>query len=585
MKILKSILSVVAAATIVACGHDVDDYQTNNRMVEVGFSMPVAVDQRTTIGEDGKTTHWEAGDKVALWARNSSGDYTLSGSTFYLHHFSTDYNRAIFTATIPEMAEDTYDYMFCSPLPKSTNGTKVTYTVSSTQDGTYQGEHDIMIATPVTAPALDDAATSEFEVSMHHMMHALRITIPEGRNLFGYRFTRLEITFPIPVVGDITLDVKNPDADPVYSNLSNTLVIENANGFDAGDTIWAFVLPGTVDGTVSYSVKGENRRSVVNDYPMSRNLQSGHVTPISMATPELYLYTVFYIRIDENFLGEDFNSFTVTDHNGNQLGSFMRNAENIYPLEFFGEIDLSQHQNKDLTITFDSDHAIVTNTVNTGTITPYCEHYLEPVDVPYLFEEDFSSVPSFGDGHDDPANGFNGDSKNYSSWFADHTSNARMAGWSGGRYGCSGGQSIRMCCRSETGLGSIKNYRGRVDSAPMSKIKSGVTTGLRVQFDYSAATRSYLLSSGSTLLKFGWTNSTGVIGPATNISNIVINGLEITDSSGSYTNVATHADVKFTGASNATRLSWMSDTNAPGALAGNANFWLYVDNIKVQIAN
>ena len=69
MKILKSILSVVAAATIVACGHDVDDYQTNNRMVEVGFSMPVAVDQRTTIGEDGKTTHWEAGDKVALCLR------------------------------------------------------------------------------------------------------------------------------------------------------------------------------------------------------------------------------------------------------------------------------------------------------------------------------------------------------------------------------------------------------------------------------------------------------------------------------------------------------------------------------------
>ena len=140
-----------------------------------------------------------------------------------------------------------------------------------------------------------------------------------------------------------------------------------------------------------------------------------------------------------------------------------------------------------------------------------------------------------------------------------------------------------MCCRSETALSSIKNYRGRVDTPPMSKLKSGVTATLRVQFTYSAATRSYLLGSGNTLLNFGWTNSTGVIGPATNISNVVINNQVVGDATGSYTNVATPADVTFSGASNATRLSWMSDTDAPGALAGNANFWLYIDNIKVQV--
>ena len=117
----------------------------------------------------------------------------------------------------------------------------------------------------------------------------------------------------------------------------------------------------------------------------------------------------------------------------------------------------------------------------------------------------------------------------------------------------------------------------------MSKLKSGVTATLRVQFTYSAATRSYLLGSGNTLLNFGWTNSTGVIGPATNISNVVINNQVVGDATGSYTNVATPADVTFSGASNATRLSWMSDTDAPGALAGNANFWLYIDNIKVQV--
>jgi uncharacterized protein YbjQ (UPF0145 family) len=34
------------------------------------------------------------------------------------------------------------------------------------------------------------------------------------------------------------------------------------------------------------------------------------------------------------------------------------------------------------------------------------------------------------------------------------------------------------------------------------------------------------LASGSTLLNFGWTNTSGVIGPTTDITNKVINGKE-----------------------------------------------------------
>lgn len=585
MRFLRTVLSVVVAAVaVVACGDDMEGGATSavrpDDMVEVGFSVPMAV-SRTAIADDGTTAYWVPGDKVALWAENSAGEYVVDGAPFSMRHYSAEYERALFTAIIPAMAEDTYRYAMCSPLPDAVNGTQVTYTVSAEQTGLYDGEHDIMLATPTQTGALTAKGT-DFNVVMRHKMHAVRIDIPEGRNLFGYRFTSLEITFPAPVVGDVTYDVTDPNAEPIYTNLSNVITVNNPEGFDAGDTIWVFVLPGTVDGNITYRVRNTDRRSEVASYYLARNMRSGHVTPIRMATPAMERYTAFHFSIGENYLGEDFNSFTIFDHNNTALGTFQRNDANDYVLEYKGEIDLSAYQNKDFTLTFDSTHAIVSATLNVGTLTPYTEHIMPSVDVPYLFEESFSDVSAFSDGHDDPANGFNGDSKNYSSWFSDHTSHSRMSGWSGGRYGCSSG-SLRMCCRSETALSSIKNYRGRVDTPPMSKLKSGVTATLRVQFTYSAATRSYLLGSGNTLLNFGWTNSTGVIGPATNISNVVINKQVVGDATGSYTNVATPADVTFSGASNATRLSWMSDTDAPAALAGNANFWLYIDNIKVQV--
>ena len=584
MRLLKSILVMAAAAmTVAGCAHDVETAPAQrpsvDGKVEVGFMLPVDT-SRTTIDSDGRTTRWVAGDKVLLWAENSAGNYTIEAEPFSLVRFSQQFDKAFFTAMISPMEADSYRYIMCSPLPDAVEGTKVMYNVSSVQSGAYDGIHDIMVATPTEAGALTKLGT-EFDVQMHHQLHAVRIDIPEGRNLFGRRFTTLEITFPAPVVGDITFDVSNPTAAPQYTNLSNVITVSNAEGFDAGDTIWVFVLPGMVDGSVSYRVNTEDQRSEVASYPFSRNMLGGHVTPIRMATPPMERYTSFHFSVGANYLGEDFNSLTIKDHNGTALGTFQRNAQNEYILEYYGEIDLTAYQNKIFTIEFDSPHAIVSNTLAMGQLTPYTKHVMQPVDVPYLFEESFSDVSAFSDGHDDPANGFNGDSNNYSSWFSNYTSHSRMAGWSGGRYGCSSG-SIRMCCRTETAL-AIKSYRGRIDTAPMSKIKSGVTTSLRVQFDYSAANRTYLLASGSTLLNFGWTNTSGVIGPATDITNKVINGKEISDTSGSYTNVRTHADVTFSGASNATRLSWMSSTNASGSI-GNANFWLYVDNIKVQIA-
>lgn len=112
----------------------------------------------------------------------------------------------------------------------------------------------------------------------------------------------------------------NPDAEPIYTNTSNTIILENSNGFAEGSDIWAFVLPGTVDGDVSYKVRGEGRQSVNKSYALSKTMVKGHITPIRMATPELYLYTSFLLTEGESYLGEDFNSFQVYDFNGSLFG-------------------------------------------------------------------------------------------------------------------------------------------------------------------------------------------------------------------------------------------------------------------------
>lgn len=588
MKISLSKLLLMAVAVVaVACSSEVDSDSPNfKELIEkVSIAVPTAADSRTTIDPDGMTTRWASGDKLAVWAKNEAGDYVLSGTQFMMHHYSEEFDYAFFDANIPAMAEGEYTYYLSYPMPKSVNGTEVTYSVAQTQSGVYDGKYDIMLAeVPAVAEALSSTATT-LNTVMRHQMHAVKITIPEGRNIFGYDVTRLEITFPNPVVGDIIFDVANPDAEPIYTNTSNTIILENSNGFAEGSDIWAFVLPGTVDGDVSYKVRGEGRQSVDKSYVLSKTMVKGHITPIRMATPEVYKYTVFYFSIAENLLGEDFNTFTVTDHNGAQLASFTRNDENLYAMEFFGDIDLSGHQNVDLTLTFDSDHAIIPVKVNTGVINEYCEHTMPAVTIPYLFEEDFSRAASFGDGHDNPGTGFNGDSKDYGSLFSDYTTG--WDGWSGARFAVQAGLAIRTCARFETGLGVTKTYNGRFDTAPMARLKENANAPLSVSFTYSSGLVTGTITgvSGNVLMSVGWTSTSGVIKGETDLQNVGLSGHLISDLAGAFDSVPTAMTVSLTGCNNTSRLSFGVDHNAKGQFAGNANFHLYIDNIKVQIAN
>lgn len=587
MKIPKTIISMLMLAMgVVACNTEVTPTIGGvAESVEVGFAMPVDV-TRTTIDPDGMTTRWAPGDKLAVWAKDGSGNFTFESTTFTLHHFSQSYDMAYFTANIPAMAEGDYTYMFSYPQPKSTVGAQATYNVSATQSGKYDGKYDIMLAEPVVEGSLTTGEYVKLNTTMRHQMHALKITIPEGRNLFGQRFYRLEITFPHDVVGDVMLDVSDPNEPLVYNNTSNVITVENAEGFDAGDDIWVFVLPGTINGDVSYKVRGELRPSNVATYPLTRTLEAGHVTPIRMAIPTIYPYfTAIHFSVDQNNLGEEFNYFDLYDSNGTHMGTYERNSSNKYTWFYEGEFDADQYDNTSWRVVFDSEHAIVETAVSLGDMTDYMEH-TRWMNVPYLFSEDFSTITSYSR---DVVTGAQGTA--VTAYDLSNSTYGLRAGWSGARTGGEAAKSIRVGSRVDRVWGYTHTY-GRLDSPAMSGLKDGVTVKVAVSFNYSGGRDGD--SGYSPRAVCGYTTTSGLInGTSGSFSDDAdgwndINGYTLIPSistSGSYTNVSQSMSYNIEECTNSHRLSWQIRATGEGDFISNGNQWMFIDNVKVQIAN
>lgn len=583
MNIVSKIISVVALTMgVVACSTDVAPTMGGAESVEVGFAMPMDA-TRTSIADDGMTTRWAAGDRLAVWAKDSGGRYVVENSVFTLRNFSDSYDMAYFSGNVPAMPEGDYTYLLSYPTPKKVVSTLATYTVSDKQSGEYDGVYDIMIAEPVTDGSLTEGNNVVLNTTMRHKMHALKITIPEGRNIFGSRFTRLKITFPVKVVGDITFDLSDFSEEPIYSNMSNIITVENDKGFDAGDDIWVFVIPGTVDGNVSYKVESATQRSVVNTYPLQRTLAAGHVTPIRMATPELYRYTSFVLSEGVNNLGEDFNSFQVYDKDNTLLASFARNAENRYEFGFEGNVDFTPWHNTDLRLVLDSDHAIVETRVRIGTIDHSHTNVLTPFVVPYLLEEDFSGLnTSWSDmmtsAQVAPAK---------TPTTRDLSSMGIKAGWTGSHTGGEAANAMAIYTRVDEVIAATRTY-GRLDSPQLTGLKSGASAKLKVSFNYSGGRSGD--EAYSIIGVFGRTTTTGQIGARAavegsptweNITDYV--NLPTIPLTGSYANIDQTVEYTITGVTSSCRLSWvvMGDGKTSGITNGNQ--WMFIDNINVQI--
>lgn len=606
MKILQRLASLFAVSVmVVSCHNEVESTSqttiSNAEEHEVCIVLPVDA-TRTGIADDGKSTEWREGDELAIWAANSGGSYEFSNAIFMLRYFSTEWDKAYFVGNVAAMAEDDYTYYMSYPRPTSVDGTNVTYRVAAEQSGMYDGKYDIMVAEPVVTGSLTSGKRVEMNTIMRHQMHALKITVPEKASNFDTKVYALDVTFPMPVVGDITIDVTNPDAAPVYTNTSNTISVKSAEGFDVGSDIWVFVLPGTVSGDVSYEIKGAEQRSEVATYSLERELVRGHVTPIRMAMPPFAKYTAFNFSIGANYLGEDFNFFTLYDNNGTNMGTYYRNAENRYTFEYNGEFDVTPYNNKEWTLVFDSENAVVENKVNMGTLKPYFMQDITPVDVPYLLFEDFndaSESESYGN-------------NSYGSNDREQTGVAlsgSLAGWNAARYWIKPG-AARVNTRSQVVkfIMAFQSYHyGRLDTPPLGDgtrgIKPGKKVSVQLSFDsalykHKSSTLTYTeagvsvathtnatnpidgIPTGSTGISSSYDTTIADIGTTYYSQNLENNAGE--DAFGqSFPTYTTELQ----SATSDTRLCFYAHLKTGEAsFANNVEVNVYIDNIKVSIA-
>lgn len=553
---------------------------------------------RTTLDEEGTQVKWQTGDQLALWAVNSASQRVIEAATFSLYHYNASYNSASFRGSIPALAEDTYSYYAVSPVPAATDGLQASYDIPAVQDGTFHGEWDVMVAKPVTGEALREHDRKDangisdnsdiVNLQFAHKIHVLKITLP--KNDLGEPITEIELTFPTAVTGRLTVDASNPEADATLSGGSKTLTLRFAEPKDAGDVVYAMIAPVTLDEGQQISILaiGESCESESRTFaPASadRTFAAGHTTPINYNVPGLgRMFTRLNFRLDEagaNTLGEEIDSFTVTApegwvfEDGTRSRTFDVTGTGDY-LVRFRDYPNQTTETSGFQVTYDSEHALLTETFTLPAVTPETLNQVAAFRVPYLFEEDFSGVN--GAGHDDDK--YTGDASGYD------LQDMNLPGWSGQRVGSNAeARAVRVHSRHEGAWGINAYYNGRITSAPLSNLKSS-TQPVSVKITFRTGGSHAGTAYGSNFCQFGTTTNTGNMLYSDTDMTAVGDRLTIPGEC-SYTNIP-HAIETLPAfpATKETRLSWkVTNDDSKSPFGGSyTSYYVYLDDIRVSIA-
>lgn len=609
--------------------------------VTVGFCVGNGPDTRTSINEDGISTSWSRDDKIALWAINSEGASALENTAFHIYYRDLP-NYAMFTAELANaMPEGQYTYYATYPTPNSvSDNTKATFTIPSMQDGKMGGGAAIMVANPTVGDQLRGVlgVGGEYEIgddhlslTMSHKTHALRFYARSDK--WGFdpndKIERITLIMPQDVAGDVGVNYTDPLAAMSITNgvKSITLNLDEPIGPSASaaaiEHAVAAILPPTA--TFGDNDKLEVRaytatKAIRNYFPLagrgagadvSKQMAAGHVTPVALdcsAPQESYKIR---FTIGTNNLGEDVNTITLTapagtlwSANGSSIltidakNTIYKNGYYDLAFDCFDEASVAAYRNlngKSIEATYDSNSAIVRNTF-TMNIDSSSTTNVE-LTVPYLFFEDFSTIKTY-DG--DYTAGPYTKVEDASTTARDLSQYGLSAGWSGARTAGGAGKAILVGGRvDETtvfGVGGTTNAFGRLDSPAMSNLKSGAKVDIIVRYNYSG-NRDDDEKAYSAIGAFGYTTTSGVInGYAT--QQILVDSSETFSNiseyyeftnvnlTGSWDSITQNAEYKISGCESNYRLSWhYVVTGKVGGFftAENANYWMYIDNIKVSI--
>lgn len=559
--------------------------------VTVGSDPGIDIQSRTALEPDGETVRWVDGDQIALWAVNAEGASTLSAHPFRMYHYNATFNTAKFTADIPVMPEGKYDYYAVSPQPLVTTGRMAAFEIPAEQEVTPSavGEPvkipcDIMISEPVSAADELTSGDNSAKINLvfRHKTHVLKIRIPENR--MGIPISALELTFPQPVTGMLTFDAFDLSAAPQLTNAKNSVRLNFTKPVDAGMVVCASIMPVALNPDDEIIIKAytETKESVPTRMS-GKTFAEAHTTPIALTIPEIYRVTVIDFSLTGDgteTLGEKVNSFSLIAPAGTDLGtgtntrSFAVNADNRYSLAYEGEFT-DNLSGKELTVSYDSDNAIVSHKFTVPQITAEERNVMTPFSVPYLFEEDFIGVN--GNGFDDTKGKDNGWGVALVSDGTNKSVDMNLPGWSGQRIGSKANTAVRInsCHYHGGGFSGASNYNGSLTSSPLTGIKSGKALNVKVMF---LANRS----SNNTLGYFGSTTATG----HPTYSNSGQSAIVLTTKDG-YDTVDTANEFPLT-VTSAHRLWWnVTNNDSSGGFLNSVTnrHYLYIDNVKVSIVN
>lgn len=593
MKRLGYIIAAGLLCTFSSCQKGAVENVGNVGRHTIGFCIGEA-STRTMMNPDGLTASWEKGDRIAVWAKNSAGEYTLNNTQFSV--YGADGARAFFTATIDaSMPEDRYTYFATYPVPESVSLTKATFTIPSIQDGKVSGGADIMIANPLLHGPLDEVQElsdyTKLGMSMEHILHQFRLYLPEGEDkLGGEAIVKMVLTFPKPVAGKLVADFTDPEAAAEFSGEEKSITLKlseplvNSTSSERKYAMAAF-FPSSFEASESINIKIYTETKIANAFPVNlegRTFAAGHSTPVRLSFSDIQEYGRLRFTVSSNNLGENANAVRLTAPQGCTWGD----GSTIYEYRPGHEITTGEtfeipfenldtfrtFSGKDVTVTFDTEHVDATQTVRVPDLTTL--NFAEiSAGLPYLLYEDFSGVESFNSGDNYAMS--NAGSKSPKSF---------LNGWTGGRVGAEAGMCIRIACRRETS----KGYDARVDSAPIISLKK--STDIKVSYDYGVNNKY----GGIAIITDGNVGQNVYIGYVTDTK-----GYRSGDDSGTFESDNTFYAKEYTGSYTSTpnsdtriihsaptgvlRITWRSAAEYQAGTT-NTTCWLYLDNIKVQIA-
>lgn len=552
---------------------------------------------RTVIGGDKlDRTFWSERDTIGVYWTQSGAEGALTGVPFHCYRIYAD--EALFAADVPAMEEDTYLYYGAYPVPEQVSGTQVTHTLPATQSGSYtaadggQSQCDLMIARPVTGGAAVSVDVPPLEFI--HQCHVMRVQVPVGRNRLGDDIARLRVEFPCEVVGTLTFDLTDPDVQPVLSNGGNTVIAqlsrpltESEEDDPNGSYVWLFLAPVTVDGAVTftaYDVNGYQSESI--SVELHKTLEAGRITPVNLTVPQELPVSWLDLSVVGNQLGEEPYRLTVTApegarfRNGTDTMSFDVTEANSYQVGFYDTYDGIANGEAmragELTVAYESEHAIVSQKLAVGSFTAG-GHTPLSLTVPYLLAENFDTAADRdGSNTTELLDGYG------------------LAAWSGSNYGLSAGTAGRLAAYLGSSIvmdpDSGDNRRGRFDTPLLTGLKEGVEVSLRVSFDVGGTQAEGTSWFGDKKIlyaayEFGTDTRTGAVDYGNGIERTLING-ERPGTDGSYTNIPQHKELVIDGCTNLHRLAWRTTYTAEGpsmSVLTAKTVYVYLDNLRVSI--